>query len=73
MRKKPIYRVKPQTTIKHTRFDPNSITPEQREANLAKIQFPVTVCFTEEPHPEVFQKVRSILLSACSPEAIITD
>ena len=67
MAKKSLHRIQPQKTINRIRIDPDALTPQQREKTLSQIQVPVTVVFTEDPHPEIFQQVRSILLSACSP------
>ena len=67
MVKKSLHRIQPQKTINRIRINPDTLTPQQREEMLSQIQVPVTVVFTEDPHPEVFQQVRSILLSACSP------
>ena len=54
MARKVLHRIQPQKTI-------------NREETLSRIQVPVTAVFTEDPHPEVFRQVRSILVSACSP------
>ena len=67
MAKKSLHRIHPQQTINRIRINPDTLTPQQREEMLSQIQVPVTVVFTEDPHPEVFRQVRSILLSACSP------
>lgn len=67
MARKVLRRIQPQQTINRIRVNPDTLTPQQREETLSQIQVPVTVVFTEYPHPEVFQQVRSILLSACSP------
>ena len=67
MAKKSLHRIQPQKTINRIRINPDTLTPQQREETLSQIQVPVTVVFTEDPHPEVFRQVRSILLSACSP------
>lgn len=67
MARKVLRRIQPQQTINRIRINPDALTPQQREETLSQIQVPVTVVFTEDPHPEVFQQVRSILLSACSP------
>ena len=67
MARKTLHRIHPQQTINRIRINPDTLTPQQREEMLSQIQVPVTVVFTEDPHPEVFQQVRSILLSACSP------
>ena len=67
MAKKSLHRIHPQQTINRIRISPDTLTPQQREEMLSQIQVPVTVVFTEDPHPEVFRQVRSILLSACSP------
>lgn len=67
MAKKSLHRIQPQKTINRIRINPDTLTPQQREEMLSQIQVPVTVVFTEDPHPDVFQQVRSILLSACSP------
>ena len=67
MAKKSLHRIQPQKTINRIRINPDTLTPQQREEMLSQIQVPVTVVFTEDPHPEIFQQVRSILLSACSP------
>ena len=67
MARKVLRRIQPQQTINRIRISPDTLTPQQREEMLSQIQVPVTVVFTEDPHPEVFQQVRSILLSACSP------
>lgn len=67
MARKTLHRIHPQQTINRIRISPDTLTPQQREEMLSQIQVPVTVVFTEDPHPEVFQQVRSILLSACSP------
>ena len=68
MAKKSLHRIQPQKTINRIRINPDTLTPQQREETLSQIQVPVTVVFTEDPHPEAFQQVRSILLSACSPK-----
>lgn len=65
MKKRQLYSTQTPEMVRHTRIDPNSLTAQQIEANLSKIDPPVSICFTEEPHPEVFQRVRSILLSTC--------
>ena len=67
MAKKSLHRIQPQKTINRIRINPDTLTPQQREEMLSQIQVPVTVVFTEDPNPDVFQQVRSILLSACSP------
>ena len=67
MARKTLHRIHPQQTINRIRISPDTLTPQQREEMLSQIQVPVTVVFTEDPHPEVFQQVRSILLSTCSP------
>ena len=67
MARKTLHRIHPQQTINRIRINPDTLTPQQREETLSQIQVPVTVVFKEDPHPEVFQQVRSILLSACSP------
>ena len=67
MAKKSLHRIQPQKTINRIRINPDTLTPQQREEMLSQIQVPVTVVFTEDPHPDVFQQVRRILLSACSP------
>ena len=67
MARKTLHRIHPQQTINRIRISPDTLTPQQREEMLSQIQVPVTVVFTEDPHPDVFQQVRSILLSACSP------
>ena len=67
MARKTLHRIHPQQTINRIRISPDTLTTQQREEMLSQIQVPVTVVFTEDPHPEVFQQVRSILLSACSP------
>ena len=67
MAKKSLHRIQPQKNINRIRLNPDTLTPQQREETQSRIQVPVTVVFTEDPHPEVFQQVRSILLSACSP------
>ena len=67
MARKVLHRIQPQKTIHRIRINPDTLTPQQREETLSQIQVPVTVVFTEDPHPEVFRQVRSILLSACSP------
>lgn len=67
MARKVLRRIQPQQTINRIRINPDTLTPQQREETLSQIQVPVTVVFTENPHPEVFQQVRSILLFACSP------
>lgn len=67
MARKTLHRIHPQQTINRIRISPDTLTPQQREEMLSQIQVPVTVVFTEDPHPEVFRQVRSILLSACSP------
>ena len=67
MAKKSLHRIQPQKTINRIRINPDTLTPQQREETLSRIQVPVTAVFTEDPHPEVFRQVRSILLSACRP------
>ena len=67
MAKKSLHCIQPQKTINRIRINPDTLTPQQREETLSRIQVPVTAVFTEDPHPEVFRQVRSILLSACSP------
>ena len=67
MARKVLRRIQPQKTINRIRINPDTLTPQQREETLSQIQV-LTVVFTEDPHPEAFQQVRSILLSACSPK-----
>lgn len=67
MRKKKLHRSYPQHSIKRTRIDPKSLTQNQREEHLSQIDIPIIVFFTEEAHPEVFQRVRNILLASANP------
>ncbi len=55
MAKKSLHRIQPQKTINRIRINPDTLTPQQREETLSRIQVPVTAVFTEDPHPEVFQ------------------
>ena len=64
MARKVLHRIQPQKTINRIRINPDTLTPQQREETLSRIQVPVTAVFTEDPHPEVFRQVRSILVSA---------
>ena len=57
MAKKSLHRIHPQQTINRIRISPDTLTPQQREETLSRIQVPVTAVFTEDPHPEVFRQV----------------
>ena len=47
MARKVLHRIQPQKTINRIRINPDTLTPQQREETLSRIQVPVTAVFTE--------------------------
>ena len=62
MARKVLHRIQPQKTINRIRINPDTLTPQQREETLSRIQVPVTAVFTEDPHPEAGEKYSRVCL-----------